>query len=265
MLIVGERINSSRKPILEALQRRDAAFIRGEAERQVAAEAVFVDINAAAMRNQEPEYLVWLVETVQTGVDTPLSIDSTNPQAIKEALRVHRGRALLNSITGERKRFDALLPLILEYRPMVVALCLDDNGMPANVTDRLRVVSHLLDALTKAGVSREDIYFDPLVKAVSTGPTFGVEFLESVKAIKKEMGVKTIAGLSNISYGLPNRRLLGRAFAVMTLAAGLDAVMIDPLDETLTSLLKASLALLGLEGSMREYIRAFREGKLVKS
>jgi cobalamin-dependent methionine synthase I len=265
MQIIGERINSSRKPILEALQRKDVSFIQDEARRQEEAGSAFIDINAATMHSQEPEYLVWLVKTVQGAIQAPLSIDSTNAQAIQEALKAHKGQAMLNSITGERKRFEALLPLILEYKPVVVALCLDDQGMPGSVEDRLRVVSHLLKALGDAGVPHEDIYFDPLVKAVSTGTSFGIEFLESVRAIKKEFGVKTIAGLTNISYGLPQRKLLSRAFTVMALAAGLDALIIDPLDQTLASLVKASLALLGKEGSMRDYIKAFREGKLIIS
>jgi 5-methyltetrahydrofolate--homocysteine methyltransferase len=259
---VGERINSSRKPILEALRRRDSVFIQNETKRQVEAGAAFIDVNAATMHSQELDSLVWLVQTAQGAEGTPLSIDSTNSQALTEALRVHQGRPMLNSITGERKRYEALLPLILEHKPLVVALCIDDKGMPETVADRLRVVSALLNSLSKAGVPREDIYFDPLVKAVSTGANFGVEFLESVRAIRKEFSVKTIAGLSNISYGLPNRRLLVRAFAVMAVAAGLDAAMIDPLDQELTSLVKASLALLGRQGSIREYIQAVRSGRL---
>lgn len=265
MLIIGERINSSRKPIQEALKARDAAFLQEEARKQVEAGAAYVDVNAATMMQAEPEYIEWLVRLVQETVDAPLCIDTPNPVAMEVALKAHRGRAMINSISGEKERYEAVLPLAVKYKAAVVALCMDDRGMPETASDRLRVVEYMLKNLTDAGIAKEDIYFDPLVKPVSAGSHYGVEFLESIRLMKEKYGVKTVAGLSNVSYGLPLRRLLNQAFLVMSMNMGLDAVIVDPLDATLMSFLRASRVLLGKDEYAMEYLGAFREGKLVKT
>lgn len=261
MLIVGERINTSRKAIGPAVVNRDVAFIQNEAKMQFEAGATHIDVNAGTLVYEEPEALEWLVKTVQEAVDAPLCIDSPNPKAIEKALKVHKGKALINSITAEKERFNAILPLVKEYGCSVVALCMDDSGMPETADDRLRIVKVLVDDLTKEGIKPDDVYFDPLVKPISTGSTFGVEVLDTIRGIVKDFpGFHTICGLSNISFGLPNRKLLNQAFLVMCAGAGMDSFIIDPLDQRLMANLIAARALAGMDDYCMGYLTAHRKG-----
>jgi len=262
MLIVGERINSSRKVIGSAVVNRDAAFIQSEAKIQLAAGATHIDVNAGTQVYEEPEALEWLVKTVQEVVDAPCSIDSPNPKAIEKALKAHKGKALVNSITGEKERFDAILPLVKDFGCSVVALCMDDTGMPKTADDRLRVVKVLAEDLTRAGVKPEEVYFDPLVKPISIGSTSGVEVLDTIRGIKKGFpGFNTICGLGNISFGLPNRKLLDQAFLVMCIGAGTDSFIVDPLDKRLMANLITARALAGMDDYCMGFLTAHREGK----
>jgi len=263
VLIVGERINSSRAAIAELLARRDEAGVVREAGRQVEAGARYIDVNAGTFVSDEPELLAWLVETIQGALDVPLCIDSPNPAAVRAALEKHRGRALVNSITGEEGRFAELLPLIKEHGSAVVALCLDDAGMPADADQAVAKGSRLVDRLLAAGVAAGDIFVDPVVRPVSTDGRAGLAVADTIRAIRQKYpGVHTICGLSNISFGLPERRLLNRAFLVVTMAAGLDSVILDPLDSKLMALLRAAEALLGRDEYCARYLRAYRDGKL---
>lgn len=263
MLVVGERINTSRKPIAELVARRDTEAVVREAALQREAGADYVDVNAGTFLTEEPEMLRWLVTTIQEAVSTPMCIDSPNPVAVRSALQVHRGRALLNSITGEKSRYEQLLPLVREYGCGVVALCLDDAGMPASAQDAVDKGTRLVESLLEAGVPAGDIYVDPLVRPVSTDSCAGVAVVEAIRVIKERYpGVHTICGLSNVSFGLPQRRLLNQAFLVATMTAGLDAVILDPLDARLMALLRAAEAVLGRDGYCARYLRAFREGRL---
>jgi 5-methyltetrahydrofolate--homocysteine methyltransferase len=264
MLIVGERINTSRKAIRPAVEKKDTVFIQEEARKQAQAGATMIDVNCGTFVNNESEYLEWLVETVQQAVDLPLCIDSPNPEGIKVALGHHRnGKPLLNSITAQSDRFDQILGLIIEHRSSVVALCLDDKGMPESTDDVLRIASTLVEKLTSAGVPEGDIYIDPVVRPVGTNPIYGKIVLESIGRIASEFeSVHTICGLSNVSYGLPLRKLLNQNFLTMCLCAGLDAVILDPLDQRMMSNLMASQALLGEDEMCLKYITAFREGRL---
>lgn len=264
MLIVGERINSSRKAIAELVARRDAGGVAREASRQVEAGAGVVDVNAGTFGAEEPQVLRWLVTAVQEAVPVPLAIDSPSAEAVREALVAHRGKALLNSISGERERFQQFLPLIKEHGCAVVALCLDDEGMPADTAQAVAKGSTLVDALTAAGVPLEDIYVDPLVRPVGTDPGAGRAVLEAIRVLTQRYpGLRAICGLSNVSFGLPRRALLNRAFLVATMAAGLAAVILDPLDGELMALLRAAEAVLGEDPYCSRYLRAYREGRLV--
>ncbi len=263
MIIIGERINTSRREIEPAVRERNAALIQDEAVRQEEAGADYIDVNCGTMGEEEPAALAWLVRTVQEVVEKPLCLDSPNPAALEEALRVHRGRALLNSISLEKKRFAAMLPLVKEYRTPVIALTMGDEGLPETVEQRYKWGGELVEKLTAAGIPLSDIYLDPLVRPVSTDPRAGTDFLATVRRFRAAWPeIHIVCGLSNISYGLPERRVLNRAFLVMALAAGLDAAILDPLDRRLMSLLAASRLLLGEDAFGTGYIRLFREGKL---
>lgn len=262
MLIVGERINASRKPIKPAIENRDADFIVKEAMDQVKTGADLVDVNAGVFVDREVEYLPWLVETIQAKVEVPLCIDSPDPKAIEAALAVHKGQPMINSISLEKKRFEEVLPLIGEYKAKVVALCMSDEGMPKTADERFDVATELVERLTKAGVPLDDIYVDPLVMAVSTDSSFGVEFLRAVRRImESHRGVHTICGLSNISYGLPLRRNINQTFAVMAMAVGLDALIIDPLDRRMMTNILTAETLMGRDAYCVRYLKAYREGR----
>jgi len=207
MLIIGENINTSRKRIAEAVETQDAEFIVQTAENQANAGAHFIDVNAGTCMDREPEYLCWLVKTVQDAVDLPLCLDSPSPKALSAAVKHHRGVPMINSISLEKDRFDDMLPVITSQPCRVVALCMAETSMPVTTEDRVRTGAELIDRLTSEGVPLDNIYVDPLVQPVSVDTRMGNTVLGAIKAIMKEFpGVNTICGLSNISFGLPARR-----------------------------------------------------------
>ncbi len=262
MFIVGERINASRKMIKPAIENKDADFIVKEASDQASAGADLVDVNAGVFVNKEVEYLPWLVETIQAKVDVRLCLDSPDPKAIEAALAVHKGQAMINSISLEKERFETLLPLIGKYKAKVVALCMTDTGMPKTAEERFDIASELIEKLTKAGVPLDDIYVDPLVMAVSTDSSFGVEFLQAVKLIMTgHPGVHTICGLSNISFGLPLRSHINQTFAIMGMTMGLDGLIIDPLDKRMMAGIMMAETLLGRDQYCVGYLKAYRDGR----
>lgn len=263
MIIIGELINASRKSVGQAVATRDESFIQDLARKQASAGATYIDVNAGTLTQGEPEALAWLVETVQAAVEAPLCIDSPNPAAIAAALKLHKGKALINSITAEKARYDAILPLVKEHEAAVVALCMDDSGMPETAEDRLRVVDRLWEGLTKAGVRPEDIFFDPLVKPIGVDTRFGMQVLDTIREIHlRYPGAHTTCGLSNISFGLPHRKLLNRAFLIACMTCGLDSAVLDPLDADLMALLIATRAVLGRDQYCKGYITAYRQGRL---
>lgn len=263
MLIVGERINSSRKAIQPAVENKDSAYIQDIANKQVEAGATYIDVNAGTFLSQEPEYLEWLVKTVQEAVDVPLCIDSPNPVAAERAIQACRKNPMVNSISGESQRLAQMLPLIQKYGCSVIALCIDDGGVPDSAEKRFQIASRLLEQLEKEGIDRSRVYIDPLIYPISTGSHFGEVALDTIRLIEASLPqAHTICGLSNISHGLPNRKILNQAFLVMSMAAGLDAVIFDPLDRRMMALLLASEALLGKDEFCSSYIAAHRAGKL---
>lgn len=263
MLIVGERINASRKSIAAAIEAQDSALIEKEALDQQRAGAHLIDVNAGVFVGQEARYLKWLVQTIQGREEIPLCIDSPNSDAVAEALSVHKGRAMINSITDEADRYQKMIPLIKEFRPQVVALCMTDGGMPTTAEERFRIASRLIDRLVHDGVSLEDIYIDPLVMPISTDTENGIAVLNTLeKMFASFPRVNTICGLSNVSYGLPLRNLLNQAFLVAAMVKGLTAVILDPLDKRMMANLITTQALLGRDEYCGGYLAAFRRGTL---
>ena len=263
MLIVGELINTSRQLVKAAVEAQDAAYVQKIARDQVDAGAHYVDINCGTKVYNEPETMQWLVETVQAVVSAPLCIDTPNPKAMEVGLAlVKNGQPMINSITAEKERFQMILPMVLKHKAKVVALCMDDSGMPETANDRKGIVRRLVCELTTAnGVPEDDIYLDPLVKPVSTSDGAGLEVLETVSFVRDEFpGVHTICGLSNISFGLPNRQVLNRLFMVQTMTVGMDAYILDPLDKTIMGFVYASQALLGKDPFCGQYLVAHRKG-----
>ncbi len=268
MLIVGEKLNSSIKRVAEAIEARDKATIQDLARRQAEAGADYLDANAAVRVAQELDDLGWLIEAIQAVTDTPICVDSPNPAAIARGLELIKasgkpGRPLVNSITGEADRLNGILPLVAEHKCPVVALTSDEQGIPTTVEERLRIAGRIVAEAEKHGISRGDIYFDPLVLPVSTDARNGIIFMDALQAIKAAFpGVNTISGLSNVSYGLPKRKIVNRAFLIMSLHAGMDAAIMDPLDMELMALLKAGVLVLGHDEYCMDYLKAYRQGLL---
>jgi cobalamin-dependent methionine synthase I len=263
MLIVGERINASRKPIAEAITAQDRAFIKKEAEDQREAGAQFIDVNAGIFVGEEARYLTWLIQVIQEEEEVPLCIDSPDAKVLAAALAIHKGRAMVNSITDEKERFQKIIPLVKEHRSQVVALCMTDGGMPTTSEERFQIASRLIEKLTREGVSLEDIFVDPLVMPISTDIGYGMAVLETLEKISQTFPkVNTICGLSNVSYGLPSRKLVNQIFLVSAMTKGLTAVILDPLDRRIMANLITTDALLGRDPYCGDYLTAFRAGKL---
>lgn len=263
MLIIGELINTSRKLIREAVEARNAEYIQEVARQQADAGANYLDVNCGNMVGEEIEIMKWLVETVQQAVDTPLCIDSPDENALRTGLSLLKQgyKPMINSISAEEKRFNAVVPLVKEYKAKVVALCIEDAGMPATAEDRLRIATDLVVALEKEGVVQDDIYLDPLIKPLSTNDKHGREVLDAIRLIaKKYPAVHFTCGLSNISYGLPNRAVLNRLFVVQTMTAGMDGYILNPTDKAMMGLVHASQALLGQDKYCAKYLKAHRKG-----
>ena len=262
MFIVGERINATRKRIGEAIQKRDTELIRQEALRQVDAGADVVDVNGG-FEGRDVEHLPWLVQVVQEAVDVPLCLDSPNVEALRRALPLCRQQPMINSITDEPERQEQLIPLVKEYKPKVIALCMSSSGLPSGVEDRLEIATRLVDRLTDAGVPPEDIYVDPGIFPISSAPEQPASALEALGLVTARYPrIHTIGGMSNVSFGLPLRKLLNTVFLTMAMARGLDSAIVDPTDQQLMASIAAAEALLGRDEYCAGYLRAYRQGKL---
>jgi cobalamin-dependent methionine synthase I len=264
MLIIGEKINTTRKGMEQAVRDRNADLICEEAVRQAQAGAHILDVNCGTLpADAEPEGLSWLVQTVQSAVALPLCIDSPNPVALAAGLAVHKGKPTINSISGEKSRYGGVLPLVKQYQASVVALGMDDRGIPKDKNHAMEVAVTLVNNLVADGVRLNDIYFDPLVRSLATSPGAVSDTLTVMKDMASRFpGLHFVSGLSNVSFGLPERRHLNRAFVVLSVASGLDAVIMDPLDGTMVALIYAAEALVNKDRFCLKYIEAYRQGKL---
>jgi len=257
--IVGERINTFRKQIREAVEAKDAALICGEAEKQQAAGAHAIEICAGARIGREAADMAWLIETVQLAVSVPLCIDSADPKVLEAALGLVRLKPFVNSITLESSRLEPLLAVLKGKNCRIVALCMDDSGMPKSASDIVDRARRLVEILENAGFARDDIFVDPMVQPIGVNTSNGVIVIEATKKIVLAApGVHLICGLSNISYGLPQRRIINAAFLTLMTAAGLDAAILDPLDRDLMTLLTASQMLLDRDEFCENYLKAVR-------
>lgn len=263
MLIVGERINASRKAIRASLEQKDAVSIQSEATAQAAAGAHYIDVNGGTFPGREPELLCWLVDVVQEVCERPLCLDSSDPAAFSAALpRVKHGVPLINSLTLEGQRFERAVPLVREFRAKVVALC-QGEGLSSTAQQKIDTASRLIERLTGAGIELDRIYVDPLVFPVATDSAAGGAALAAIGEIMRRFpGVHTICGLSNVSHGLPARKLVNRTFLVSATSAGLDAAILDPTDRELMAALAAQQAILGHDEYCLGFLKAFRDGKL---
>ena len=263
MRIIGEKINGTLEQVSKAIKERNATFIQDLARRQVEAGADLVDVNAGTRPDEEPEALSWLVKIVQEAVHVPLCLDSANPGALAVGLKEVKQTPFVNSISGEKTRLEGILPLVGEYGCSVIALALDEHGIPQGVEGRLSVIRRVIERTRKAGVPDDRVYVDPLVIAISTDAESGKITLETMRAVCAEFpAVHLCVGLGNISFGLPVRGLINRVFLTLGLAAGMDTAIMDPLDQEMRAELLAAELVLGRDPYCQNYTRAYRAGRI---
>jgi 5-methyltetrahydrofolate--homocysteine methyltransferase len=264
--IIGEKINGTRPRVAQAIEGRDAAVIRDLAARQAAAGAAWLDVNAGTRSSSEPDDLVWLIETIQSAVEIPLCLDSANPAAVAAGLRVVERTPMVNSINGEPQRIETILPPVAEHGCSVIALAMDGTGIPATCDGRMAVVRRLMTETRAAGVTDDRVYLDPLAMTLATNTEGGKVTLETIRAIRRDFPQAHVTmGLSNISFGLPARSHINRAFLTLALAEGLDCAILDPLDREMMAALVASEVVLGRDRHCLNYTRAYRAGLFARS
>lgn len=266
MIIVGELINSTRKKIKEAMEKNDSEYIRNLAIKQDEAGADFIDVNAGAFVYDEIEKLAWAINEIQDVTKKPLAIDSPRREAMAMGLKLHKnGKPMINSITKESERWEQVFPLSVETPALVLGLCIDDNGIPDEADDRVKIADHIINDLVKGGKNIQDIAIDPLTTPLSVNTNYGMTVINTIKGVKKNFpDVKLITGLSNISYGLPSRKQVNRAFMVSCMVNGLDGALIDPLDSVMMSIIFATEAILNKDPYCGNFLKAYRKGLVIK-
>jgi cobalamin-dependent methionine synthase I len=266
MEIIGEKINTTRKNVQKAVQERDSAFIQDLALRQFQAGATYLDVNSglALYPEEEAEDFVWLVPTIQAVADVPLCIDSAHGMVIESALKLHKGQAMINSVNGDEANMEMVFSLARTYDCKVIALTSSKKaGIPKTSADRLKIVEKIVTEAQHQGIALENIYFDCLVMPIATAASNAVLFLETLQEIKQTYpAAKTVSGLSNISFGLPSRKLLNQVFLILSLGFGMDAAILDPTDKKIMAMLLTTEAMLGRDAYCTQYIQAYKEGKL---
>jgi 5-methyltetrahydrofolate--homocysteine methyltransferase len=261
MRIIGEKINGTRQRVAQAIEERDSVFIHDLATKQAEAGVAWLDVNAGTRRSKEPDDLIWLVETIQSVVDVPLCLDSANPQALAAAIQVVEQTPMINSISGEPQRLEGILPLVAEHGCPTIALAMDGAGIPETCEERMEVVHKLMDTARAHGVPDDDMYIDPLAMTLATNTDSALITLDTMHAIRQEYPeAHLIMGLSNISFGLPARSYINRAFLILALAAGLDSAILDPLDREIRAALVTAQLILGQDRHCLVYTRAYRAG-----
>lgn len=257
-VLIGERINpAGKKKLAEALKAGDLEIVRKEALAQVQAGADILDVNVGTFGVDEVILLPRAVQAVMDAVDVPLCIDSNNPAALEAAIKIYKGKPLINSVTGEEHSLARVLPMVKEHKAAVIGLVQDDEGIPKDAKQRVRIAHRIVKRLEAAGIPREDIVIDCLAFAVGAEPSSGVAVMEAIRRIKAELGVNMTMGASNISFGLPARELLNNAFVVMAVAAGATCLIVDV--AKVRPIILAADLVLGRDKRARRYIDAYRQ------
>ncbi|MCE5264014.1 MAG: dihydropteroate synthase [Deltaproteobacteria bacterium] len=263
MLIIADRIDATRKYIAQAVLTENRGFIESEARDQAASGADYINLNAAVFGADEEKRLRWMIETVQEATDVPLCIDSPNPAVIEKMLPLVRKTPMINSITLQAGRAEAVLRLVIESGAKVIASCQADQSSAETAEEKFEIAGRLIRMATQAGVDSDDLYIDPLVYSLSTNPRSARATLDAIGKIKTGFhGVHTVCCLSTVSYGLPCRNLLHRTFLAAAMERGLDSAIIDTTDAELAAVVLAGRLISGRETDCLDYIRAFREGRL---
>ncbi|WP_027400444.1 homocysteine S-methyltransferase family protein [Anaerovorax odorimutans] len=258
--IIGERINPTGKKLLkEALKAEDLAYIENEAINQANVGAEILDINVGLPEIDEKEMMIKVIEKVSSVVNIPLQIDSSSPEVIEAAVRIYNGKPIINSVNGKQEVMDAIFPIVKKYGACVIALTLDENGLPKNAEERIKIAQRIINTAKSYGIGRERIIVDCLTLTVSAQQNAGRDTLEAIRNVKQKFGVKTTLGASNVSFGLPQRKLLNRTFLAMALEAGLDAPITDPLVSEYVDTIRAFETLSCKDIESRDFIAYYSD------
>jgi len=257
-VLIGERINPAGKTKLqEALKAGNLDIVRREALAQAQAGADILDVNVGTFGVDEVALLPQAVQAVMDTVDIPLCIDSNNPAALEAAIKIYKGKPLINSVSGEEHSLTRVLPMVKEYGAAVVGLVQDDDGIPKDAGRRVSIAHKIVERAEAAGIARENIIIDCLVFAIGADTNSGLAVIEAIHRIKAELGVNITMGASNISFGLPDRDLVNNAFAAMAVAAGATCLITD-VAKIRPAIVSADL-ILGRDRHARRYIEAYRQ------
>lgn len=257
-VLIGERINpAGKKKLAEGLKAGDLEIVRSEAVAQVQAGADILDVNVGTFGVDEVALLPRAVQAVMDIVDVPLCIDSNNLAALEAAVRIYKGKPLVNSVTGEERSLTRVLPLVREYEAAVIGLVQDDEGIPKDAGRRVSIARKIVNRAEAIGIDRKDVIIDCLAFAVGADTNSGLAVIEAIRTIKAELGVNMTLGASNISFGLPDRELINNAFVAMAIAAGITCLITDAA-KVRPAVVAADL-ILGRDKHARRYIETYRQ------
>jgi len=257
-VLIGERINpTGKKKLAAALQTGNMELVRREAITQVQAGADILDVNVGASGIDETRLLPQVVQAVMEAVDVPLSLDSDNPRSLEAALKLYQGKPIINSVTGQERSLNEVLPLVKKYGAVVIGLTMDDEGIPMDPDRRVAIAHKIVSRAEALDIPREDIIIDCLTLTIATDSRAGLATLQAIRKVKAELGVNQTLGASNISYGLPDRDVLNSAFLALAITAGVTCPTVD-VARVRPAVLATDL-LLGRDGYAQRYIKAYRQ------
>ncbi len=261
MIIIGEKINGSIPSVAKAIAEKDEEHIKKLAKAQSEAGATYIDVCASVEDDIEVETMKWLIDLVQSVTDTPIAIDSPNARTCVACMKYCNKPGLINSVSGEGDKMEVVFPVIADTKWEVVALLNGDTGIPKTAEDRLAVFHDIMAKAKEYNIAPNRIHIDPLVEMLCTSED-GISMVEEVMSrIKEEYPTIHITGaVSNISFNLPMRKLVNQAFVVLSMKAGMDSAVLDPLNKNMLGMIYATEACLGLDDYCMEYITAYREG-----
>ena len=257
-VLIGERINpTGKKKMTAALEAGDLDVVRKEALAQIEAGADVLDVNAATATTDEVTLLPKVVQVVMDTVDVPVCLDSSRPEALEAALKLYKGRPLINSVTGQEESLREILPLVREYKAAVIGMTVDDEGIPDEVERRVAIAHKIVERAEKSGIARENVIIDCVTMTLGADPKTALTTVESLRRIKEELGVNMTLGASNISFGLPNRDLINNAFLAVAIAAGLNCPVINV--AKMRPIVLAVDLVMGRDTNAMRYIKAQRQ------
>lgn len=263
MIIIGEKINGTIPSVKKAIEEKDESFIRNLALKQAEAGAHYLDICASTAPEFEVETLVWLMKIVQDAVDTPICIDSPNARTIEQVFKHAKRPGLINSVSEEGDKCEVIFPLIQGTDWQVIALTCDNRGIPSDVQTRVDITKVMVEKADKYGITPDRIHVDPLVLALSADNKSLLNFVETLTTLKGIFPtIKVTSGLSNISFGMPLRKVVNQNFLTIALYSGMDSAIIDPCNRDMLATLLAVEALLGKDRLCRNFSNAFRKNKI---